>query len=140
MDINNAIRLTSEDSGISLAIVRLNNSHIDSKKQDKTKFYRRNALLITNLDNGQNTVRYVMGAGGLPINKQSIAIDYDTADSLGIKFKSPCHLDVKRASRFQVYRWLLRHPDLSVSISIGLGLLGAVLGALGLFISLISLI
>lgn len=127
----NIIRLPDVDSGLHLSIVRFYNGHIDSKKANRNKFFRLEALTIKNTHNGMKILRYAMGNSSLPINKNTIAIDYDAIDALGLKYKTPCVLQVTKATTFEVYQWFWRHPDLIVRTSIKLGLLGAALGVLG---------
>ena len=136
MKFNNVVRLPDCDSGVNLSIVRFYNGHIDSKKKDKNKFFRREAVTIKNPQNGARILRYAMGNAGLPINKTSLAIDYDGIDALGVKYKTPNDLIVTRATSIDVYRWFLQHPDLIVRTSIKLAILGAVLGIMGFIVGI----
>tara|TARA_B100000446_G_scaffold184352_1_gene206134 strand:- start:17432 stop:17869 length:438 start_codon:yes stop_codon:yes gene_type:complete len=133
------VRLPPEDSGLQHSIVRLNNNHIDSKKHDTTKFFRRDAVVVINQDNGEKVLRYVMGNPGLSITKDSLAIDYDAVDHLGIKYKEQVNVEVRAASAIEVLMWFWHHPDLSVNLSVRLGVIGAVLGVLGFMTGLASM-
>ena len=138
MKFDKAIQLTDKDSGVSIAIARLNNTLIDKSKTDKSKFFRRQAVKITNRENGYWTLRYCMGSAGLKgLSKNAIAIDYDAADSLGIRFNQPVDLLVEKASYFRALSWYMRHPDQSVRMNTHLAVLGAALGAVGLVLSII---
>lgn len=135
-------RLPPEDSGLANSICRLNNCHIDSKRQDCTKFFRREPVIIINRLNKAKVLRYVMGNGNpgtLPITKSGVGLDYDAADMLGVKFKQPVALEIRQASFFEIYGWFRMHPDLSVRLSIRLGMAGGVLGILGFLTGIIPL-
>lgn len=134
-----AVRLPTEDSGLQHSIVRLNNVHIDSKKLAKSKFYRRESVVIENTANGHKVFRYVMGNPGLSITKNDLAIDYDGIDLLGISYKEESTLIVRKASIFETINWFWSHPDVGINLSIRLGLIGAFLGVLGFAIGLVSL-
>lgn len=123
------VQLPPEDSGLSNNIVRLNNNWIDSKKVNRSLYFRRDPVVIKNTENRQTIVRYVMGSpGGFSVKKSELAIDYDGMDALGVQRGQECHLLVKRANTIESLAWLLKHPDLNVNLSIRFALLGAVLG------------
>ena len=135
------VRLENVDAGISNSIVRLSNSMIDAKRIDRKCFFRREPLLIRNPDNGSSIIRFGMGSNGLKgLTKDAIALDYDATDALGVTFKSEVNLEVKRASRRQVYLWFYNHPDLLVQISSRLAMFGAVMGLMGLGISVLPIL
>lgn len=139
--ISSVVRLPSSDAGIHNAIIRLNSSWIDATRQDRGKFFRRDALIILEPHTGLKTLRYAMGAAGLKgVTKDAIALDYDAVDALGISFNSPVQLQVRRASVIEVYTWFWEHPDLSVQLSIRLGVVGAVLGIMGFITGLAALL
>lgn len=132
MKIESVVPLPPEDSGLQHCIARFNNRNIDSKREDKNKFFRREALIIENLDNRTKVMRYAMGnAGNLSITKNAVGLDYDAVDALAIRFKSEVNLSVRRAKTWEVWQWFLNHPDQTVQLSIKLGLAGATLGVLG---------
>lgn len=131
MQIKKIIRLPESDSGLQHNIVRVNNCLIDSKKQDRSRFFRREAVVIINNRNGSKVMRYVMGNPGLSISKEALALDYDAVDALGITYQSETDLEIRRASRLEVWQWFWRHPDQGIQLSIKLGVIGAVLGVLG---------
>lgn len=136
--IRKSMMLTGNDAGIGNLIARIHNTHI------KKSFRRREAVIITNLDNHESIIRYVMGGGdlfeGMPV--ESVAVDYDGYDTLGLPYSKDkpidCNLEVRRATTIEKYAFFWRHPDLSVQLSIRLALLGAMLGVCGLIISIIS--
>lgn len=141
LHINHAVQLPPQDSGLQLAIARFHNRHIDAKRLDRSKFFRRDALCIVNLDNNARIIRYAMGGAAVKgVCMDAIGLDYDGVDALGIRFHQPARLVVRRALRWEVIHWLATYPDLSVRLSIQLGLLGACLGVLGFAIGLISLL
>lgn len=125
------VQLPPEDSGLSNNIVRLNNNWIDSKKMNRSLYFRRDPVVIKNTENGRTIVRYVMGSpGGFSVKKSELAIDYDGMDTLGVQRGQECHLLVKRANIVERLVWLVKHPDLNVNLSIRLALLSVVLGLL----------
>lgn len=135
------VKLEPCDSGISHSIVRVNNSMVDSKKQDRNRFFRREALLIKNLDNDASIIRFVMGSNSLKgLTKDAIALDYDATDTLGIEtYTDNCNLSVQRATRWQLYMWFYNHPDLLIQISSRLAIFGALMGILGFGIGILSI-
>lgn len=138
--INQVIRLSEADSGLSQSIVRCYNGYIDSKKLDKSKYFRRQAVIIENKHNGLKILRYVMGSAGMPINRSTIGLDYDGIDMLGVKFKVPVILNVRKASLLDTYIWFWKHPDLIVRTGIRLAVFGIGLSIIGSTFSIISLI
>lgn len=140
MNVETIVRLPPEDSGVQHSIIRLHNCRIDRKRLDKARFFRREPLIIHNLESGVKVLRYAMGHGTTSVRKCEIALDYDAVDALGVKYKTPVEVQVRRASIFEVYRWYWRHPSLSVQLSIRLGVTGAALGLLGFTTGLIGLL
>lgn len=138
--VDHVVQIPSGDSGLQNSIVRIHNMHIDSKKRNKSRFYRRDAVVIENNVTGEKILRYVMGnPGGISISKTAVALDYDAVDTLGIRFREPVTLVVRRANAIEVYQWFWSHPDLNVQLSMRLGLVGTVLGIIGFFTGLIPL-
>jgi hypothetical protein len=72
-----------------------------------------------------------MGNPGLSISKDALALDYDAVDALGITYHEDTYLEIRRASRLEVWQWFWRHPDQGIQLSIKLGVMGAILGVLG---------
>ncbi|MEZ9863862.1 hypothetical protein [Vibrio breoganii] len=134
ISIDTVLRLPPEDSGLSHSIVRLANFHIGKKR-----FPRRTPMLITNTKNGNWVIRYVMGNNGsiARLNRHSIAVDYDAVSDLEINFGSSNAIRIEKASLLKCLTWLLTHSDLTVRLSMRFAVLGAVLGFVGLLISLI---
>lgn len=141
LHMNYVVQLPPQDSGLQLGIARFHNLHIDAKRQDQSRLFRREAVCIVNPENKTRIIRYAMGGGGVKgVCKDSVGLDYDGVDALGIRFNQPAQLVIRRASRLEIIQWLATYPDLSVRLSIQLGLLGAGLGMLGFGIGLISLL
>lgn len=135
------IQLADKDCGLNHSIIRVPNVFIDSARQDRSKFFRREALLISNPETGDSIIRFAMGSNALKgLTNESIALDYDGVDALSVQFNRATELNVQRASRRQLYRWFYNHPDLLVQISCRLGIFGAVMGILGFGIGLFSVI
>jgi hypothetical protein len=126
------LALKEADFGFSSYIVRVNNWHIDSKKSNNEKFFGRDAVMITNTENGASILRYIVGnPGTMSLTKSDIGLDYDGVDSLNVDFNEPANLNVASATKWQVYLWYMNHQDLNIRISTRLGVLGAVLGIIG---------
>jgi hypothetical protein len=137
MKVETIVRLNPEDCGLQHCIVRLHNSNIDSKRLDRNRFFRREALVVFNAENGARVLRYAMGTpGGISITKHAIALDYDAVDALGVKFKTAVDLELRRATTFEVYQWFWKHPDLNVRLSTRLGVVGGILGIMGFLVGL----
>lgn len=137
MKVETVVQLLPEDCGLQHSIVRLHNSNIDSKRLDRERFFRREAVVICNPQNGSRVLRYAMGTpGGISITKRAVALDYDAVDVLGIRFKTDVDLEIRRASTFEVYQWFWSHPDLGIRLSTRLGVMGGVLGIMGFLVGL----
>ncbi|EOV0985978.1 hypothetical protein ACW6AV_003464 [Edwardsiella piscicida] len=131
--------LPPQDSGLQHCIARFHNHNIDSKRKDTARFFRREMVVIVNLETKAQVLRYAMGnPGSLSITKQGVALDYDAVDALGVGFRKPVNLEVRRALFKEVFLWFWGYPDQSIQLSIRLGVLGSVLGLLGFLISIIS--
>jgi len=117
------------DGDFARPIVRLPNIMVDATKRDRTKFFRREPVVIKNLDNGCWTIALCLGAGTTKgITKQCLGIEYDTADILGINIYSKVEkqLVVQRASMFRKILWYLNHPDHGVRTSMWFGITGLI--------------
>ncbi|WP_428774896.1 hypothetical protein [Vibrio sp.] len=111
-EFDQAIALPDRDCGTSLLIVRLNNRMIG---KTGTKYRRRTPVIISNQDNNHWVLRYCMGGSSLKgLTKSSLAIDYDGVDELGIRFKQPASLIMRRANVFDMAKWYWAHPDRAV--------------------------
>ena len=121
-------------------IVRLHNSHIDGSRSDKQRLFRRDPVVITNRTNGAKIIRYAMGnARCAGITKQTVALDYDGRDQLGLKHDDGIDLEVRRARAFEVTQWFWGHDDLNVRLSTRLAVLGFFLGVTGLITGIADL-
>ena len=141
MKINSVVQLPPEDSGLQHCIARFHNHNMDAKKQDQSRFFRREPLIFRNPETGAKVLRYAMGnPGGISITKSSVALDYDAVDALGVAFKGEVDLEVRRAKRWEVWQWFWFHSDLNVQIAIRVGTVGAVLGILGFLAAVVPLV
>ncbi|CAH1598707.1 hypothetical protein THF1C08_50211 [Vibrio jasicida] len=117
--------------------VRVHNMHIDSKKRDKSLFFRRKPLKITNATTKEWAIADCLGSGGVKgLNKSTLAIEYDTADLLGIRIGKPCELQVQHATYLDMLRWFWKHPDYTNRMANQHMILGTFLALVGM-ISLI---
>lgn len=141
IEVTEVIPLPQQDSGLSHSIIRFHNSRIDAKRQDPRRFHRREPVVIVNPETGTKTLRYAMGSAGLAgLCKTVVALDYDGIDALGIRFRRPVHLVVRRASTPEVLAYYWAHPDLGIQLSTRLGMIGALLGVMGFAIGVISMV
>lgn len=128
LNISSIVDLPAEDSGKS--ICRLHNKHIDGKKTGEKPFFRRQAVSIVNVKNGQSIIRYVMGAKSISgLTMSSCAIDYDAKSSLGIERDEVPDLLIKPASFKDIHFCFWGHHDLGIQLSYKLGFVGFCLGA-----------
>ncbi|WP_231571617.1 MULTISPECIES: hypothetical protein [Xenorhabdus] len=98
------VPLPPEDSGLQHCIARFHNRNMDSKRKDKTRFFRREPVMIVNPETKAKVLRYAMGnPGNLSITKLVVALDYDAVDALGVRFKDTVSLEVRRARRWEVW-------------------------------------
>ncbi|EPJ7982423.1 hypothetical protein L4Z68_001430 [Pseudomonas aeruginosa] len=134
------VELPPADCGLQHSIIRVHNMHIDSKRSDVGRFFRRDLLMIINPANGEKTLRYAMGnpgGNGLSIKKHEIAVDYDAVATLGVRFNREVELVVRRATTMEIAAWFYMYPDLGIRWSYRLGILGGLLGVVGLFMGLL---
>jgi len=138
IDVVRIVELPHEDSGLQHSIIRMHNLHIDSKRKDRSRFFRREPLVVLNPGNGEKVIRYAMGnPGGLSIKKHEVSLDYDAIATLGVRFNRDVELVVRRASTLEIMSWFFNYPDLGIRWSMRLGLLGGALGVIGLIIGLL---
>ena len=99
MKIEMVVPLPVEDSGLQHCIARFHNSNMDSKRQDKARFFRREPVVIVNPRQTSRCcdMRWVTLVGFLS-PKVAIALDYDAVDALGVRFKGAVELEVRRLS------------------------------------------
>lgn len=117
------------DAGFHRSIIRVNTSRIDALKTDRSRFFRRDPVIIKCRKTGLKTLGFVMGHSS--IRKDQIAIDYDTRAILGLRGHDDAEIDVRRARYLEVVGYFLKHPDLGYRLSIQLGALGFVMGLIG---------
>jgi len=147
MEMQKVVRLPEkEDPHFAASIVRLHSSHIDARKKNRNKYFRREAVIIKNRETGQWIVRMVLGSKGISgLTRDALALDYDGIDALGytqaVFAGEPVDLEITRANDWDVIRYYWNHPDIGyrtahriTAISFGLGLIGLVLGVLTLFV------
>jgi hypothetical protein len=81
-----------------------------------------------------------MGNGGsvVGLTKNSVALDYDAICELGVQYKQPVQLVVRKATLLESLRWLMYSPDLNVRLNTRFAVLGAALGFLGLCLSILA--
>lgn len=141
MDVEIVVPLPAEDCGLQHSIVRFHNCNIDSKRKDRSRFFRREALIIRNPQTRARVLRYAMGnPGTVSIVKKGISVDYDAVDALGVRFNREVNLQVKRANLLEVYAWFWQHPDMALRLSIRLGVMGGILGVLGFLVGLMGIL
>lgn len=61
MKIETVVPLPPEDSGLQHCIARFHNRNMDSKRKDKTRFFRREPVMIVNPETKAKVLRYAMG-------------------------------------------------------------------------------
>ena len=132
------IELPERDQGIQNSIVRMYSHRIDKSKRDPKRFLRRQAINIRNVDTGNCTIRFVMGAGQLGVKKNELALDCDACDALGIRFRQPVNLEVRAATKLEVMKFYFHHPDMSIRVSMRLAVLGIYLGVIGTLVGTAS--
>ena len=132
MKIDNVIE--KSDGDYSRPKIRLHNFHIDSTRSNKTKFFRRDPIIITNTLTKQWTIAFCLGSGGTKgLMKNTAAIEYDTADILGIKIGNPCNLKIKKANYFELLRWNWKHPDQPTRMAMQHSIIGTALAIVGVY-------
>lgn len=125
------VELPQQDQGLQHAIVRLYSARLDRTRKNPERFSRRQPVLIINKETGADTLRFVMGAGKGGVKKDEVSLDYDAIDALGVRFSQQVSLEVRPASRLEVFRHYIDHPDMSIQVSMRLALWGILLGVFG---------
>ncbi len=74
IEMDQVVRLSDQDSGLHISIARFNNSLVDSKRLNRSKYFRREPVVIVNTNNGQRVLRYAMGSGGKYSIKKSAIV------------------------------------------------------------------
>jgi hypothetical protein len=134
------VELPEKDQGINQAIVRIYPGRLDRTKRDPARFKRRQAVLIVNADTSAETLRFVMGASHGGVKKNAVSLDYDAIDALGISFKQSVTLKVRPATKYEILRHYLEHPDMSIQVAMRLALWGITLGVFGAVCGIVSVI
>lgn len=121
------IRLPESDSGPNNNIVRVQNLHMPN-------FKRWTAVCITNKQNGHSTIRYVIGSNSLKgLTLKTLGIDYDAMRELEINnSQKQLNLVLRKATFWQIQKWLWQTPNLNNRYGNYWGVLGTVLGILGI--------
>lgn len=134
------IDLNSKDTGVLSSIVRVHPSRMDATKSDPSRLFRRQAVQLVNTENGLKTIRFCLGAGALKIaHPNTIAVDYDTKDMLGISSERTVKIKVNRAGLWSVLWYFCNHPDMAYRLSTQMAVLGTALGVVGLVLGILSL-
>jgi hypothetical protein len=142
------VLLDPNDPFIGREIVRLYREHIDASRERKEKFERRQAVVVQHETTKRWVVRHAMGAGGGSYPKRAeVAVDYDTMDHLGVGTadEDECGpVTVRPARKHEILRYYIHHPDAGLRLatqmavmSVGLGLVGALLGGLSVAFALV---
>ncbi|QCF28050.1 hypothetical protein soil367_18425 (plasmid) [Hydrocarboniclastica marina] len=133
------IALPSRDAGVVSALARVHPCRL-SKTKGSRLLNRREAVKLVNRNNGLETIRFALGAGSMDIRSPSaIAIDYDSADALGVKLgESGLEIEVRKASYWSIFGYYLRHPDWGYRLTTHVGLGGLILGIIGAGLGVIS--
>ena len=132
-----AVELAKEDRGLGHSIIRLNTARIDQSRQDKSCFFRREAVRIYNPKNRQFIIRMPMGGGGLKgLSLNCVALDYEAINALGVKGSLKdgvlsTKLIISRAGFFSIYRYYWNFPDIGYQVALRLGMVSFVIGLLG---------
>lgn len=133
INVTHLAELPKGDTGLQQSIVRVHNRHIDARREDKSRFNRREPVVIINKSNGERVVRYIMGSKGIPgITMASCALDYDALSTLGVRRDDESlNLEIQGANLVDIFSWFWKYPDLGIQLAFKLGILGAVLGLMG---------
>jgi len=149
MSFSDVVKLSREDHGLS--ICRVFTRHIDSAKTSSGKFYRKQLVTITNLDNGLSIVREVAGANNRdqkapdgsvktrPIRTESIGLDYDSRDLLGIT-GNEANIEMRVAGRIDRAKFFWYHEDKAVRFATHGRVELFVLGSIGVILGIISVV
>ncbi|TJY57284.1 hypothetical protein E4T66_17925 [Sinimarinibacterium sp. CAU 1509] len=124
-------------------IIRVHNSRIDRKGAGKDGFRRREpVILINSHDPSCWVVGVVMGAGRSieGLSRDSVALDYDQRDALGLHRSESEAIEVRPATHTEVFRYYWNHPDPGMSLATRLGALGVALGVVGAVLGLVGLV
>lgn len=130
--------IEKKDGDYSRPRIRVHNAHIDASKRDKSLFFRRKPVKIINTNTKQWAVADCLGSGGIKgLTQSTLAIEYDTADLLGIRVGQQCELQVRNATYIDMLKWSWKHPDYMSRMSYQHMFLGTFLAIVGMFSALI---
>lgn len=113
-------RLKPDDAGH--GVLRVPNAWIKSDKNLKGRFYRKECVTVYNQKTHKFVVLSVMGGGsgqnGYQLDSGSVAMDYDSFISLGLKNESEGSLLIRSATKNEeVYSGLYQDPDPRMRLS-----------------------
>lgn len=126
--------LPADDNG--KGIVRLHNSRIDRARSNPAKLFRRETVKIVNVDNPKLWVlAQAMGTGASVegVKADTVCLDYDQRDALGLRSLEGVKLEVRRPSEWDVWAAGWDSPNPLERANTRLAVIGFVLGVLGLF-------
>ncbi|MEQ9223906.1 MAG: hypothetical protein RJQ08_10780 [Salinisphaeraceae bacterium] len=138
---NNVMPLARDDYQFGDPVVRVPNRVI---RDGLIK--RRQPVMIYRKENRKAKVlRFALGVGRPPegFDDETILLDYDAKIGLGLRRADEASLEVRPATRWEIWGWYWNHDQPPVRLSIRLGVLSVVLGvigAMGVALSLVSLI
>lgn len=138
------VSLPERDAGVMASVVRVHPSRVDAHKRVKGKIFRREPVVLHNLETGLRTIRFALGAGRMDLRSpNAIGIDHDTADALGIcsiKTKRTVEVTVSPASYLRVVLYFMKHPDWGYRVATHLGLGGLIFGVVGAGLAIASIL
>ena len=139
------VRAAPEED-VGQGLVRLYNCYVSPYRKPKgDKFCRGDYVAITNRHTGDKIVRVVVGSGHTDGRKHELLLDYESRARLALGKKEAARnasIRVRKATRVEVFSRYWNHEIRAErfamrrdTISVALGVLGAGLGAISLYIA-----
>lgn len=128
------VELPRSDQGYQHSIARVYPRRIDRLKKDKSRFRRREAIFIQNRNNGNWTIRFIMGTPEGGIKRDEIALDYDAVDELGVRFNCDVDVKVRRARGHEVFWHYYNHPEMVIRFGTKIATYGIIFSVLVAFL------
>lgn len=140
LNVNTIVPAALNDTG--RGTVRIWPGAIDRKKADRARFFRGEAVTIVNVGNGKKVVRRVIGGNtAYRLDRGTVALDYDTRDTLGVyHLKTGVTLAIRRATPFEKLWSFWNTDDASVRIANRLSLVGVLIAIIPLVMALLSMV
>lgn len=134
-----AQRLPERDVG--KYVVRVHNTRMARREGLSSGFLRNTPVVVRNLEDPALwfvAVARGCGPGIEGMTRDTVMIDYDQSEMLGIRTKTNLRISITKASFWDMTKWYWFHPDPGQMVNNRWGITGTVLGAAGLLLAVVG--